>query len=139
MPLRDRSRLDLPCREPQNGQTPQPGDIVVTGVRCNAACQANLRRQELEKWVVLTNRYVLNPYYRDPAPWLNLENFVIAQGVLGSIAVTPGIPALTARGTGLLNSNDYVRWGYSWSGSAQTGRSVFRLGIGKRWLHPLEW
>jgi RHS repeat-associated protein len=41
-----------------------------------------------------------------------------------------------ARG-GLLNSNKFVRFGWSWEGSAQAGRNVIRIGIGEAgsWIH----
>ena len=37
-----------------------------------------------------------------------------------------------ARGGGWLNSNDYLRLGWSWKGSARTGSEVFRVGIGSK-------
>ncbi len=44
---------------------------------------------------------------------------------------------LFARGTGILNSNDYVRIGMGWKGSAKAGQEVFRLAIGneRAWIH----
>ena len=40
--------------------------------------------------------------------------------------------ALFGRGTGLLNSNDYIRIGWGWKGSATTGQEVFRIAIGNK-------
>jgi hypothetical protein len=37
-----------------------------------------------------------------------------------------------ARHTGWLNSNDYVRLGWSWKGTAQGGKRVFRFVVGNR-------
>ncbi len=37
---------------------------------------------------------------------------------------------LFGRGGGLLNSNDIIRLGWGWVGSATTGQQVFRLAIG---------
>jgi hypothetical protein len=45
---------------------------------------------------------------------------------------------LFGRGTGWLNSNDYFRVGYNWSGSAQSGSRVFRIAIGSKRL-PFHW
>jgi hypothetical protein len=39
---------------------------------------------------------------------------------------------LFARGTGRLNSNDWVRLGHGWKGTAQGGKTVFRLVIGNK-------
>lgn len=45
---------------------------------------------------------------------------------------------LFGRGYGLLNSNDFIRLGISWKGSAKAGEEVFRLAIGKKgW--PIHW
>lgn len=121
--------VSVPTYEDENGT------IVVTATKTIPVSQ---------KYVLIGGRYHLNPYYVDPAPWLNLENYVSAEVAAALVAVTPAVPALTARSAlgqraGILNRNDYLRWGFGWSGSGQAGRSVFRLGIGKRWLHPLEW
>ena len=43
-----------------------------------------------------------------------------------------------ARKYGLLNTNDYFRIGYGWSGSALQGHKVFRIGIGSKRL-PFHW
>lgn len=116
---------------------PQNDDIIVTGVRCNATCQANLREQERIKWVLFSNRFVLNPYYDDPAPWSNLENIlkleVGAFAAAGAVAAAPAAgTALFSRGTGLLNSNNVLRLGWSWKGSHSAGRLVFRMSVGHR-------
>ncbi|MFN8038878.1 MAG: RHS repeat-associated core domain-containing protein [Acidimicrobiales bacterium] len=44
---------------------------------------------------------------------------------------------LFGRGGGLLNSNDAVRLGWGWSGSALDGQDVFRLVLGNKnaWIH----
>jgi RHS repeat-associated protein len=44
---------------------------------------------------------------------------------------------LFARGSGLLNSNDYLRIGWNWEGPAIGGQNVFRIAIGSKrgWLH----
>lgn len=46
---------------------------------------------------------------------------------------------LFARKTGLLNSNDILRTGWGWKGSATAGREVFRIGIGKSRWHIDIW
>lgn len=46
-------------------------------------------------------------------------------GVLGAVA-----DKFFARGTGWFNSNDYFRVGYGWKGTAQDGRTVFRVAVG---------
>jgi hypothetical protein len=35
-------------------------------------------------------------------------------------------------GRGIFNRNDYLRIGWSWKGSATSGRNVIRIGIGSR-------
>jgi hypothetical protein len=40
--------------------------------------------------------------------------------------------ALFARGNGLLNSNDYFRIGFGWTGSGKAGHDVFRVAIGSK-------
>lgn len=104
---------------------------VETNTRPRCAAPLPQRTQENRKWVLEDGRYKYNPDYVDPAPWLNLENFVSAQVAIGSLAVTPAVPALTARGTGLMNSNNIMRWGFNWKGSAKDGQTVFRWAVGK--------
>ena len=41
-------------------------------------------------------------------------------------------------GRGLLNSNQYLRIGWGWKGSAKTGKLVFRIAIGSKGL-PIHW
>jgi uncharacterized protein RhaS with RHS repeats len=55
----------------------------------------------------------------------------------GSKLLGPESP-LFKRGGGLLNSNDYFRIGWGWSGNAATGRNVFRIGVGSKRL-PFHW
>lgn len=50
----------------------------------------------------------------------------------------PAGPVFGRGGRGLLNSNDFIRIGYGWSGSAQTGSQVFRIAIGSKRL-PFHW
>jgi hypothetical protein len=45
---------------------------------------------------------------------------------------------LLGRGGGLLNSNDYIRLGWSWKGSAMEGSEILRLAIGSKRL-PFHW
>lgn len=45
---------------------------------------------------------------------------------------------LLGRGGGLLNSNDYIRLGWSWKGSAMEGKEILRLAIGSKRL-PFHW
>jgi hypothetical protein len=46
-------------------------------------------------------------------------------------------------GTGLLNRNDYLRFGWGWFGSREAGRELIRFGIGSRrlpfWGHLNVW
>ena len=35
---------------------------------------------------------------------------------------------------GILNSNDWIRMGYGWTGAGQTGSSVFRVSLGSKRL-----
>jgi YD repeat-containing protein len=44
---------------------------------------------------------------------------------------------LFARGTGRLNSNNFLRMGQGWKGSATSGRAVFRISIGHRSWTPI--
>lgn len=64
---------------------------------------------------------------------------MILTGVAAGLTrATPVINnTLFARGTGLLNSNDYIRIGWGWKGSATSGSEVFRIAIGnkKSWIH----
>jgi RHS repeat-associated protein len=64
---------------------------------------------------------------------------LLAAGATAGLAKAgPAIgDALFARGTGLLNSNNYIRIGWGWKGSATTGSEVFRIAIGNKnsWIH----
>ncbi len=100
-------------------------DIVVT---------AHNQISDSSKYVLAGGQYYLNPHYADPAPWLNLTNFVGAEIVGYTVAAAPASDLLFARGTGLLNRNDAFRVGWGWKGSAVDGSSVFRMSIGnKNW------
>ena len=59
-----------------------------------------------------------------------------ATGLTRAITQLPGIGkfgGLFGRGgSGLLNSNDVVRAGWSWKGTGATGRDIFRIGFGDR-------
>jgi RHS repeat-associated protein len=88
-----------------------------------------------DKWVLYDGRYLLNPFYTPPWWDIGLDGFLAAELSLYSFAVAPGVSALTARGTGLLNRNNFVRLGYNWKGGALDGSQVYRIGIGKRWIH----
>ena len=39
---------------------------------------------------------------------------------------------LLGRGRGLLNSNDYLRFGWSWKGTAKQGKEIIRLAVGNK-------
>jgi hypothetical protein len=41
-----------------------------------------------QKHVAVGGRYVLNPYYNDPAPWLNLQNAIVIPPLIGAAAAT---------------------------------------------------
>ena len=73
----------------------------------------------------------------EPAPWwLDPSDltFIIVSGGMGS-----GPQGwLFGRGIGLANTNDLIRIGWSWKGTAQTGREIFRIAIGSRRL-PFHW
>ena len=56
-----------------------------------------------------------------------------------ALAATPGIPLLTARGAGLLNTNNIARLGYGWRGGAMDGEQIFRLGIGRTGQNQAWW
>src|SRR5262249_28027105 len=80
----------------------------------------------------------LNDQVIPESPAAPLEN-AVAVGTLGCPGVAKGATSvfgqdsyLFARGNGLLNSNDYFRIGWGWSGDALTGRDVFRIGIGNK-------
>ncbi len=66
------------------------------------------------------------------------ETLAVANATVGIAESAPAIGnALFARGTGLLNSNDFIRIGWNWKGSATAGSEVFRLAIGNKrsWIH----
>jgi hypothetical protein len=91
---------------PFSRATTDDGDTLsVTGTR-------NI--PDSQTYVAVGGRYYQNPNYVDPAPWLNLESFVKVQIGVAAFAAGPGLPALTARGTGLLNRNNVLRLGYGW-------------------------
>jgi hypothetical protein len=100
---------------------PNTGDIVVTSTK---------NMSDNTKWVLVYDHYALNPNYVRPWYDIGLDGIVSAEVTAFSIAATPAAPILTARGTGLLNSNNIIRWGFNWKGSAMAGRTVFRLAIG---------
>jgi len=101
------------------------GDIIVT---------APNQIPDSQKWVLAGGRYYLNPHFVDPVPWLNLQNLLAAQMAAGAVAASPGIPLLTARTTGLLNSNNVLRYGYNWKGSKTEGAQLIRFAFGhKTW------
>ena len=109
----------------------RPEEIVVS---CDAACRGRnlgLDRMKNDKWVLVGGRYLLNPYYVQPWYDIGLDGFLKLQIAGFAVAASPGIPLLTARGVGLLNSNNLIRWGYNWKGTAMNGATVFRLAIGK--------
>lgn len=61
----------------------------------------------------------------------------------GFLLLTGGIGSgprgwLFGRGIGLFNSNNFIRIGWGWRGSATSGREIFRLAIGSRRL-PFHW
>jgi len=90
------------------------------------------------------------PDLTKPNP-IGLQEDVSAE-LLGALAATTALRAdvflnqvagqtgqkLFSRGTGLLNTNDYLRIGYGWEGSARTGANVFRIAIGSKRL-PFHW
>lgn len=49
------------------------------------------------KWLLRDGRYVLNPDYVDPAPWLNLPNVIIAAPIIAATAALGAEVALFAR------------------------------------------
>ncbi len=107
----------------------ETGDVVVT---------ARKNISDSQRWVLVGDRYMINPNYERPWWDIGLDGFLAVQLTVGSLAASPGIPLLTARGTGLVNSNNYLRWGFNWRGSAKDGEQVFRLAIGRRhiWDYP---
>jgi hypothetical protein len=107
----------------------ETGDVVVTATK-------NI--PDNQRWVLVGDRYMINPNYVRPWWDIGLDGFLAVQLTVGSLAASPGIPLLTARGTGLVNSNDYLRWGFNWRGSWKEGEQVFRLAIGRRhvWDYP---
>ncbi|WP_188699527.1 RHS repeat-associated core domain-containing protein, partial [Sphingomonas prati] len=123
--------------EALNGQ--QRAQDIVVASNCNATCRANLREQERTKWVVNDRRYILNPYYNDPAPWLNLQTAITIPPLIGVAAATvPLLPGLlgpsgpvfgdTAFGA---TSQGYFNSGFYRAGFGRgLGQANFRVGIG---------
>jgi len=120
-----------------------PSPNVICGVDCSVAVTIVGRRNAGDAPFYFDgSRYVLDPYYQKP--WWS-EEFDAAVGCIAvcPIAITASGaeviviaqragPALFARGTGFINSNNYFRIGYSWKGSAKEGRTVFRVAIGNK-------
>jgi len=92
-------------------------------------------------------RGVLNTIYTDfyrftrPdafGPSARVDTFMKYLGAaVGSIGAGPR-GWLLGRGGGLLNTNDYIRLGWSWKGSAMEGKEIIRLAIGSKRL-PIHW
>jgi RHS repeat-associated protein len=92
------------------------------------------------------SRYVKNPYFQKSR---YSDEFDLATGVLfaGPVLIMGGAEALAlpaggitvgdvlfARGIGLTNSNNVLRFGRNWKGSYNEGKPIYRIGIGhKTW------
>lgn len=63
---------------------------------------------------------------------------MLAADALSDVVAKEAPQALFGRGGGLLNSNDYLRVGYGWEGSATNGSNVFRIALGSKRL-PFHW
>lgn len=115
------------------------GDIVVT---------AHNQISDSSKYVFAGGRSYLNPHYVDPAPWLNLTNFVGIQvagfAAAGGVAALPALSESMAvsRTFGVASSrfgNNFYRGGAgqgSWNyGSVRLGWS-FNRGTGNVYFQP---
>ncbi len=130
-------------QEETKGNEEQNNEIVIS---CNAACRAKILefyKRPLDKWILVNSRFVLNPYYRRPWYDPGLQGVVVvgaggfaAAGIV--VAAPAASQALFARGVGILNSNNYLRIGLGWKGSASQGRIIFRIAIGNK-NGPLHW
>lgn len=70
----------------------------------------------------------------EPVPILEDPIFLLLTGIMGS-----GPRGwLFGRGHGLLNSNDFIRIGWGWKGTAKAGKEIFRIAIGSKRL-PFHW
>jgi hypothetical protein len=66
------------------------------------------------------------------------QQVAVVGAAYGAVAAAPAVgDFLFARGVGLLNSNNYLRVGWGWKGSATAGAEVFRIAIGNKnsWIH----
>ena len=65
-----------------------------------------------------------------------------SRNLLVAAAVGPGLGPrgwlLGRHGLGLLNRSDYIRLGWGWKGSAESGREILRIAIGSKRL-PIHW
>jgi RHS repeat-associated protein len=96
------------------------------------------------RWVFNGARYMQNPYW-SPSPYSG--RFDLATGILfgGPVIVMGGAKALAvrvggitvadalfARGIGITNSNNVLRFGRGYKGTAADGRHLYRLTVGHR-------
>jgi RHS repeat-associated protein len=107
--------------------------VVIAG--CDDVCRANLQEQERIKWVLYGSQFRLNPYYVDPAPWLNLENTIAAGPIGGAIVAlfTPTSASILFGRGGIANSNRFFRigWGPGRDATRTKFYETFRISIGR--------
>jgi RHS repeat-associated protein len=106
---------------------------------------------------LVNGRYIRDPNWQksEYSDTVDVVTGVVATGPLlimgGSEAATLEYGGITvsdslfARGIGLTNSNNFIRLGWSWNGSAMNGNTVFRLAVGNRYwptvpfMPPFPW